>query len=55
MFSLMFTYVYTWALGGSCVSQRWNRSGFFMTGTGTGPNKSDRTGPAGLSVRPVDR
>ena len=29
-----------------------------MTGTGTGPNKSDRTGPAGLSIMtglPVDR
>ena len=24
-----------------------------MTGTGTGPKKTDRTGPAGLAVRPV--
>jgi hypothetical protein len=31
--------------------QRWNRSGFLMTGTGTGPNRSDRTEPD----RPVYR
>jgi hypothetical protein len=30
------------------TSQRWNRSGFFMAGTGTGRKTSDRTGPAGL-------
>jgi hypothetical protein len=38
-----------------CVCQRWNRSGFFMTGTGTGRKISDRTGSAGLPVRPVER
>jgi len=30
--------------------QRWNRSGFLTTGTGTGLSRSDRTGPAGLPV-----
>ena len=29
---------------------RWNRSTFLRTGAGTGLNKSDRTGPAGLPV-----
>ena len=32
------------------VSHRWNRSTFLRTGAGTGLNKSDRTGPAGLPV-----
>ena len=31
-------------------SHRWNRSTFLRTGAGTGLNKSDRTGPAGLPV-----
>ena len=30
------------------IQQRWNRSGFFMTGTG--PKTSDRTVPVGLPV-----
>jgi hypothetical protein len=36
---------------------RWNRSDVLTTdtGTGTGLKKSDRTGRAGLSVKPVDR
>jgi hypothetical protein len=34
---------------------RWNRSDFLTTGTGTGLKKSDRTGPAGLPKKPVDR
>jgi hypothetical protein len=38
-----------------CFNHRWNRSGFLTTGTGTGLNKSERTGPAGLPVWPVER
>jgi hypothetical protein len=34
---------------------RWNRSDVLTTDTGTGLKKSDRTGRAGLSVKPVDR
>jgi hypothetical protein len=30
--------------------QRWNRSGFLTTGTGTGLSRSDRTRSAGLPV-----
>ena len=44
------------------IDQRWNRSGFFMTGTGSGPKTSDRIGQAGLPAtdqstgnQPVDR
>ena len=32
------------------TDHRWNRSTFLRTGAGTGLNKSDRTGPAGLPV-----
>ena len=32
------------------MHHRWNRSTFLRTGAGTGLNKSDRTGPAGLPV-----
>ncbi len=39
----------------SGVTHRWNRSGFLTTGTGTSLNRSDRIGPAGLSVWPVER
>ncbi|CAF1270739.1 unnamed protein product [Adineta steineri] len=35
---------------GSITSQRWNRSGFLTTGTGTGLKLLDRTGPAGVPV-----
>ena len=34
-------------------NQRWNRSGFLITGTGTGPKRTDRTGPAGLKIFPI--
>jgi hypothetical protein len=40
---------------GLTFSHRWNRSGFLTTETGTGLKKSDRTGPAGLPVRPFER
>jgi hypothetical protein len=30
---------------GKAEPQRWNRSGFLTTGTGTGLSRSDRTGP----------
>ena len=37
------------------TDHRWNRSTFLRTGAGIGLNKSDRTGPAGLPVWPVER
>ncbi len=37
----------------TCIQHRWNRSGFLTTSTDS--NKSDRTGPAGLPVWPVER
>ena len=49
-FFIMRQRVYYYTMPYNRVDHRWNRSSFSTTGTGTGLNRSDRTGPAGLPV-----